>query len=353
MTTRPLIRGLFLLALVIVIATTGSAGLSKEPDGRAVLTESVARQLDEGPGGPLLIIYNPTNPFGEYFEEILRTEGFNEFSSASITSVTPGILATYDLVILGETALSGDQVTMLSNWVTGGGRLIAMRPDKQLAGLLALTDAAAALTNPYLLIDTTTVPGRGTPGVTLQIHGDADEYTLSGASVLATLYSNLTTPTSFPAVTLRSVGSNGGLAAAFTYDLAHSIVLTRQGNPAAAGVDDPLTIGYMELDVFQPPPPLGRIFNRITIPQADEQQRFLDNLILYMNLSKKPLPRFWYFPRREGSGNPDRRRPCRLSRPEPARPYGPVLQSPHQPEPGQLQRGGLGVRAQFLVPVPR
>ena len=34
---------------------------------------------------------------------------------------------------------------------------------------------------------------------------------------------------------LRSVGSNGGRAAAFTYDLARSVVYTRQGNPAWAG----------------------------------------------------------------------------------------------------------------------
>jgi hypothetical protein len=37
--------------------------------------------------------------------------------------------------------------------------------------------------------------------------------------------------------------------------------------------------------------------NKVAIPQADEQQRLLANLILSMNLPKKPLPRFWYFPR--------------------------------------------------------
>jgi len=35
----------------------------------------------------------------------------------------------------------------------------------------------------------------------------------------------------------------------------------------------------------------------VAIPQADEQQRLLANLILDMNRDKKPLPRFWYFPR--------------------------------------------------------
>ena len=36
---------------------------------------------------------------------------------------------------------------------------------------------------------------------------------------------------------------------------------------------------------------------KAAIPQADEQQRLLANLIGAMNLDKKPLPRFWYFPR--------------------------------------------------------
>jgi len=36
--------------------------------------------------------------------------------------------------------------------------------------------------------------------------------------------------------------------------------------------------------------------NKVSIPQADEQQRLLANLILQMNAARKPLPRFWYFP---------------------------------------------------------
>ena len=36
---------------------------------------------------------------------------------------------------------------------------------------------------------------------------------------------------------------------------------------------------------------------KVAIPQADEQQRLLGNLIQVMNRDRKPLPRFWYFPR--------------------------------------------------------
>ena len=70
---------------------------------------------------------------------------------------------------------------------------------------------------------------------TIQFHGTADRYTTSGATTVATLFEDATTATANPAVTLRSVGANGGQAAAFTYDLPRSIVYTRQGNPAWSG----------------------------------------------------------------------------------------------------------------------
>ena len=37
--------------------------------------------------------------------------------------------------------------------------------------------------------------------------------------------------------------------------------------------------------------------NKVAIPQADEQQRLLANLILKAGLHRKPLPRFWYLSR--------------------------------------------------------
>ena len=44
-------------------------------------------------------------------------------------------------------------------------------------------------------------------------------------------------------MTLRSVGSNGGQAAAFAFDLARSIVLTRQGNPSWVGQERDGVVG--------------------------------------------------------------------------------------------------------------
>ena len=183
-----------------------------------------------------------------------------------------------------------------------------MRPDKQLAPLLGLTDALGVLPaiGAYLLVDTTREPGQGIVNQTIQYHGFADLYTLNGATAVATLYSDATTPTSNPAVSVNNVGT--GQAAAFTYDLARSIVYTRQGNPAWVGQNrDPSDPGGLRVtaqDMFfgnapVDPQPNYIDFNKISIPQADEQQRLLANLIQFMNLDKKPLPHFWYFPRNE------------------------------------------------------
>jgi hypothetical protein len=201
-------------------------------------------------------------------------------------------------VILGQTALTAGQVQMLTAWVTGGGNLIAMRPDKQLQGLLGLTSTSSTLSEGYLSINVSTNPGAGITGQTLQFHGTADQYGLSGATELATLYSDAATATPYPAVTLQAVGTSGGQAAAFTFDLANSIIYTHQGNPAwQINHVNPLQTNGTALDLFYDPTTPWIDFNRISIPQADEQQRFLANLILYMNADKKPLPRFWYFPK--------------------------------------------------------
>jgi hypothetical protein len=100
--------------------------------------------------------------------------------------------------------------------------------------MLGITSTGSSLSNAYLLIDTTAPAGNGIVNQVMQFHGTATAYTLNGASSLATLYTNATTATPNPAVTLRTVGTNGGHAAAFAYDLATSIIYTRQGNPAWA-----------------------------------------------------------------------------------------------------------------------
>jgi hypothetical protein len=253
----------------------------------------------EGPGGPILLIASSSNPFSLYYAEILRNEGFNEFTVVDISTVTAATLKKYDLAILGEFPLAKKRVAMLADWVRGGGNLIAMRPDKTLALQVGLKDKGAVLMNGYLSIDTGKPPGVGLVKETVQFHGPADLYQPVGRDELAALYTNATTATGSPAVSLKHPGS--GMLAAFTYDLARSVVYTRQGNPSWEGAErdgippirsDDLFYGAASFD----PEPDWVDLNKVAIPQADEQQRFLANLILYMNFRKEPLPRFWYFP---------------------------------------------------------
>ncbi len=291
-----------------------SSGFAQDFSPRGILIQLAGRLLDwlvpvaeaavpPAPGGPILVIKSASSPFGDYYAEILRAEGFNAFSVADIATVTPEVLGNYDVAILGEMPLTAAQVSTLSVWVNAGGNLIAMRPEPDLASLLGVT-ASGDLSEGYLRVNTSAPPGNGIVGETMQFHGTASRLSLNGATSVATLYSDATTQTSHHAVTLHSVGNNGGQAAAFAYDLATSIVYTRQGNPAWANQErdgyapqrsDDKYYGAAALD----PQADWVDLNKVAIPQADEQQRLLTNLIIHTTRDRKPLPRFWYFPRGE------------------------------------------------------
>ena len=88
--------------------------------------------------------------------------------------------------------------------------------------------------------------------------------------------------------------------------------------------------------------------NKIAIPQADEQQRLLANLITIMERDRKPLPRFWYLPRGEKAavvmtGDDHRRRRRR---------HGRTLRPLQGAEPARLLGRELGVRPRHLVRLP-
>jgi hypothetical protein len=252
---------------------------------------------EQGPGGPVLVVTDPGDPFGTYYAEILRAEGLNEFAVTDTGNLNAATLADYQVVVLAQTAVTDAQTTVLTNWVQGGGNLIAMRPDARLAGLLGLGAPTGTVSNGYIKVNTASAAGAGITADTMQIHGAADVTPATDATTVATLYSSATASTSRPAVTLRSVGSAGGQAATFTYDLARSIVATRQGNIAWAGQKRDGEIDPTRSDDLFFPDWLD--FSKVRIPQADEQQRLLANLVTQMNLDRTPLPRFWYLPRGE------------------------------------------------------
>jgi fibronectin type 3 domain-containing protein len=288
----------------VTYRATLMAGGPKDLAGNGLASDVQTTFTTEASPPPILVVSSAANPFGSYLTEILRNEGLDAFTTLDTSLLSSSVLANFDLVLLGDTSLSASQVSTLTSWVNGGGKLVAMHPDKQLAGLLGLSDAGATLSNAYLKVNTASGPGVGITDQTIQYHGSADRYTLNGASALATLYSTATTATSNPAVTLRSVGSAGGQAAAFAYDLARSVVYTRQGNPAWAGQERDGVLGIRPDDLFfgaksGDVQPDWLDTSKVAIPQADEQQRLLANLITQMESSKMPLPHFWYLPRGE------------------------------------------------------
>jgi Domain of unknown function (DUF4082)/Bacterial Ig-like domain/Bacterial Ig domain/Secretion system C-terminal sorting domain len=257
-----------------------------------------------GPGGPILLISSTANPFSRYPVEILRAEGWNAFNALDISAVTTTEINKYDVVIVGDFALTAAQVTMLSNWVTAGGTLIAFHPDPQLATLLGITPNGGTLSDKYLLVNTSSGPGVGIVNQTIQYHGPANLYSANaGTNILATIYTDATTASTFPAITSRTVGTSGGQAIAFAYDLAKSVVYTRQGNPAWVGQNRDAQDAVIRADnlffgnaSFDPQPDWVNL-NKVAIPQADEQQRLLTNIIIAGNFDHKPLPRFWFLPK--------------------------------------------------------
>jgi hypothetical protein len=257
----------------------------------AMMASAANATIPAAPGGPILVVTpGSSDEFRNYVPEIMRGEGLNDFASAPVSSLSPALLSSYDVVVLSRTALSDAQAAMVSNWVNAGGNLIAMRPDTRLAGLLGISALGGATADDAnLSVDTSKAPGAGITSALMQYHGPADRYALAGATSVATLSSGT------PAVTLRTVGA--GHAAAFTYDLSRSVVETRQGNPAWAGQERDGAAPVRSDDMFFGNAASGLPWldlSRAAVPSADEQQRLLANLIT--QTARTPIPRFWYLP---------------------------------------------------------
>jgi len=260
---------------------------------------TTAAPPDEGEGGPILIISSALSPFSRYQAEILRAQGYTDFRAVDITKVNAAMLDSFDVILLGNIKIVASEAAMLSEWTVAGGTLIAQRPDPMLLPLMGVSLSGTVpdnIANTYLLADTAAgLPGAGIVNQSIQYHGVADLYTmLPGTTSLATLCSSANTATTHPAVTITNVGTRGGRAIAFAFDLPRSVVLTRQGNFAWAAQRMDGQTGPIRSDNLFFPNYVD--FNKIQIPQADELQHFLTNIILLSSLHRKPLPHLWLFP---------------------------------------------------------
>ena len=202
--------------------------------------------------------------------------------------------------MLGETGLSTAQVTALTDFVNAGGSLIALRPDAKLAPLLGLTKGTGT---PRQRLP------RGQPAVEAggrhhharrcSSTARADRYTLSGATSVANLYTSATASTDraggVAADGRRERRPGGGVhVRPRALGRATRARATRRGRAsrATASSRSARTSSSGGVNVAD-----WVNLAKVSIPQADEQQRLLANLIETMDRHRMPLPRFWYFPR--------------------------------------------------------
>jgi len=277
----------------IALASVGGYFLWKDLDRLPLQTSSyVGDNPPESTDALILIIRNKNaeNPFGSYLGEILRAEGLPCFILADWDEVGDTPLERFALILLTEGELTRSQVDRLSAFVFQGGRLIAFRPAAQLAELLGLERLGGSLAEGYLQIEPGHLLTQGFETRAMQFHGAADYYRPAGARVIAWLANEKDRPTEYPAVTLYGYGQ--GQAACWSFDLAQSVVLSRQGNPAWANQERDGREGIRAVDAF-----VGWIdLERLEIPQADEQMRLLSRMITEMLMERLPLPRLGYFP---------------------------------------------------------
>ncbi|MCO5064547.1 MAG: hypothetical protein M9924_09005 [Rhizobiaceae bacterium] len=250
---------------------------------------------------PILIVQGGKKDFSAYYGEILRAEGFTDFTIASAAEVRELELAGYEIAIVAGN-IDDALTNRLEDWVEDGGNLVAIQPSGALAQLAGVATENLVQTSGYLSFDTGQAPGAGLVKEPIQFHGQAARLTAQpGTSVIASLRFDGNDEFT-PAATVRSIGSLGGEVSALAFDLALSVMLTRQGNPAWAGQDRDGLPPIRPNDLFfgnakDDPQPDYLDLEKVAIPQADETMRFLSNLMLHLQRDGTPLPRFWYFPK--------------------------------------------------------
>ena len=259
---------------------------------------------------PILVVTGRDALYGAFYGEILKAEGLNSYATRSSGDFGAKALDDRKVVVLATSMLGEPAIGALSSWVRRGGLLIAMRPQPELYPLLGLKRfSAGSLNAASLLADRTLSASRGISGRPLRLHGqiglltpsrddrtsaaggrDAGDGT-AGEDVrtLAQLADVHDKPLPYAAATIVKRGR--GHAVAFAFDLATSIVLSRQGNPLWAGNERDHSVNRRPDDLFYPD---FVDLDNVEVPQADELQRLFANTIV--SDAPQPVPRFWYLP---------------------------------------------------------
>ena len=263
------------------------------------------------PDATILVVLGRDRLYGAFYGNILEGEGFNNYATILADDVTAEKLKQYKVVVLAASQVKKPLLDALGRWVRQGGLLIAMRPDARLYPLLGLKPfSAGTLRWASLRAERSPPYTRGITTTPLRLHGRLDLFSVAppDASVLPATASALNdsrqaapqtlatladgasgTPLPYPAVTLAQDGR--GHAVAFAFDLATSVVLSRQGNPQWVGEERDGSTPRRPDDLFYPD---FVDLDNADVPQADELQRLFANIIVLA--ATQPVPRFWYLP---------------------------------------------------------
>jgi hypothetical protein len=240
----------------------------------------------------------PENRFGPYTAQMLRCDGISNFTIADMDGHSSGSNGTATagapgVIILTRCRLQAKEQERLLSYVRRGGSLIAFRPSYRLCETLGLTARFTATRKPYLRPDPDHPATRGLPGEPIQCHWATEHWGLGslpgGAEVIAHDYSDIKTPTGYPAVIRFGYGE--GEIALFFYDPPATVARVRFGDPELASTP---TLGFRydarPADLF-----LSHFdLSRGHLPQADLHCNLLSNVVSVM--SPEPVPRLWYYP---------------------------------------------------------
>ncbi len=243
-------------------------------------------------GDPVLLL-TTTHNFGFYTSELLTAEGFNAFTTDSLSDnkLTSGYLDGFRLVILPAQPVSAKQKEMLEKYVRHGGHLIAFCPDRTINGIFGIIPRNMEIENAYVQINNKTDQGKGLTGSLFRVHSRGEIYANEQAEVIATFHADTLAGKNYPAVVSHNYGE--GTAVAFLYNLPENIVYSRQGNPYYAGEEKDGINGLRAMDLFTG----GWVDTTSnTLNPDDEQMHLLSHCIEHSLAESLPLPRLWYFP---------------------------------------------------------
>ena len=350
-------QGALAYGATYTVTVKGGAGGVTDMAGNALAADVSWSFTTEASPPQMLVVTSTANPFGSYLGEILRNEGLNAFTTIDVAFLSPALLSGFDVVLLGETPLNAAQVSTLTGWVNGGGNLIAMRPDKQLAGLLGLTDAGGDALERLpegrhdvprrdagIVGQHDPVPRHGRPLHAQRRHGgrdavlerdDGDDQPGRDAA-LGRLERR---PGGGVHVRPRPLGR---LHAPGQPGLGRPGARRRRRDPARRHV-----LRRQAGDVQ----PTGSTRTRSRSRRRTSSSGCCVNLITLMERDKMPLPRFWYLPRGEKAVvvmSGDDHSPRRLAGGT-AQPLRPLQGA----EPARLRRRQLGVRPLDLLHLSR